>query len=129
MSSRKVEDLLPETRIKARNFAVRMAENGIPFMFTCTYRSQERQNDLYAQGRTAPGKIVTWTRSSLHTKRIAFDIAILKEGKPVWDTKVDVNEDHIPDYKQAGEIGEACGLIWGGRWKNPDYPHFQNGER
>jgi peptidoglycan L-alanyl-D-glutamate endopeptidase CwlK len=73
-----------------------------------------------------PGKVVTWTRNSRHTKRDAFDIAILLSGKPVWNVKVDVNDDNIPDYQQAGEVGEACGLTWGGRWKQPDYPHFQD---
>lgn len=39
------------------------------------YRSQERQNELYAQGRDSGGRIVTWTLKSLHTKRKACDIA------------------------------------------------------
>ena len=112
-------------QIKARDLAVKMAEEGIPFMFTCTYRSQEEQDALYTQGRTAPGKIVTWTHNSRHTRRDAFDIAILRSGQPVWDIKVDVNKDDVPDYQQAGEIGESLGLVWGGRWKTPDYPHFQ----
>ncbi|MFN3522289.1 MAG: M15 family metallopeptidase [Phenylobacterium sp.] len=29
-------------------------------------RTRERQLELYAQGRTKPGKIVTWTRNSRH---------------------------------------------------------------
>jgi hypothetical protein len=29
---------------------------------------------LFAQGRTVKGKIVTWTRSSIHTQRLAIDI-------------------------------------------------------
>ena len=129
--SRKIEDLTPETQEKFYEFKRRMEEAGIPFMVTSTFRSQAEQVQLYAQGRTTPGKIVTWTRNSRHTKRDAFDVAILKQGKPVWDIKVDVNEDDIPDYQQAGEIGESCGLEWGGRFKNkkgkprPDYPHFQ----
>lgn len=131
MSSRKIEDLIPAMQEKAKIFAVKMAENGIPFMFTCTYRSQEEQNATFAQGRSTPGKIVTWTRNSRHTKRDAFDIAILFAGKPTWDIKVDVDDDHIPDYLEAGKIGESIGLVWGGRFKNskgqlrPDYSHFQ----
>lgn len=38
------------------------------------YRTQDRQNQLYAQGRTKPGIIVTYTLHSLHTKRLAVDI-------------------------------------------------------
>jgi peptidoglycan L-alanyl-D-glutamate endopeptidase CwlK len=110
---------------KARAFAGAMAESGIPFMFTCTYRSQEEQDALFAQGRTKPGRKVTWVRHSKHQDRLAFDIAILKDGKPTWDVKVDVSNDDLPDYEQAGEIGESLGLRWGGRFKTRDLPHFE----
>ena len=123
--SRKVEELIPEMQGKARSFAVAMAEAGIPFMWTCTYRPQSEQDALYAQGRTAPGRKVTWTLHSKHTERVAFDIAILKDGKPTWDVKVSVDGDSIPDYEEAGKIGEGLGLVWGGRWNTPDYPHFE----
>ena len=123
--SRKIEDLTWAAQTYARDFSVKMAENGVPFMFTCTYRSQEEQDALFDQGRSKPGKVVTWTRASKHTSGRAFDIAILKQGKPIWDIKADVNQDDIPDYQQAGEIGESVGLVWGGRFKPPDYCHFQ----
>jgi peptidoglycan LD-endopeptidase CwlK len=80
---------------------------------------------------------VTWTLKSNHLidlddgnttndKSRAFDIAITRDGKPVWDVKVDVNKDHILDYEQAGKIGESVGLRWGGRFKTPDMPHFED---
>ncbi len=127
MPSRKIEDLTPETQEKFHLFAEKMAQADLPFICTCTYRSQAEQNDLYAQGRTKPGPKVTWTTLSQHTSRVAFDIVIARDGKPCWDIKVDVNGDHLPDYQQAGEIGESVGLTWGGRWKTPDRPHFQLG--
>jgi peptidoglycan L-alanyl-D-glutamate endopeptidase CwlK len=101
-------------------------------MLTCTYRSQEEQDALYAQGRTKPGTKVTWTRSSRHSLLLdgkpaagAFDIAVLSDGKPTWSLKADVNSNNQSDYEEAGVIGERLKLIWGGRWKSPDYPHFQ----
>lgn len=108
-------------------------------MLTCTYRAQAEQDALYAQGRTTPGAIVTWTKSSLHSKvdnagkpaAEAFDVAVLQDGKPTWVTKVDVNENNLSDYEEIGRIGERLGLIWGGRFRNskgqprPDYPHLQ----
>jgi peptidoglycan L-alanyl-D-glutamate endopeptidase CwlK len=125
--SRKIEDLTPEMQTKFKEFAALMAQEGIPFMLTCTYRSQEEQDALYEQGRTKPGKVVTWTHTSRHTQRDAFDIAILKDGKPTWDVKVSVDGDDIPDYQEVGAIGKLVGLNWGGSWaKNKDYPHFQN---
>jgi hypothetical protein len=36
---------------------------GEPWMIVEGYRSQERQSWLYAQGRTRPGRIVTWMRT------------------------------------------------------------------
>lgn len=80
---------------------------------------------------------VTWTLQSKHLidlddgnpdndKSRAFDVAITRDGKPVWDVKVDVNNDQKPDYEQAGKIGESVGLRWGGRFKNPDMPHFED---
>jgi peptidoglycan L-alanyl-D-glutamate endopeptidase CwlK len=123
--TRKIEDLTPAMQEKCRLFAGRMAEIGIPWMLTCTFRSQDEQDALWRIGRSEPGQRVTWTKISRHTGRTAFDVAILKDGKPCWDTKVSVNENDIPDYLEAGQIGEEIGLVWGGRWRSPDYPHFE----
>jgi peptidoglycan LD-endopeptidase CwlK len=116
--SRDIEDLIPEMQEKFAAFLAKMEAANLPFMVTFTYRSQEEQDALYAQGRTAPGRIVTWTKNSRHTKREAFDIAMLVNGKPDWsDNKL---------YRLAGQIGESVGLVWGGRWKKADLCHFQN---
>lgn len=79
---------------------------------------------------------ITWTLASKHLidlddntpendKARAFDIAITKDGRPVWDLKVNVNQNDLPDYDEAGRIGEMVGLRWGGRFKSPDRPHFE----
>lgn len=125
MSSRKIEDLVPQLQEKYRLFAAKMADAGLDFIVTCTYRPQVEQNALYAQGRTSPGPIVTWTRNSRHKNRRAFDFAIIKHGKPVWDIAADTNSDGHPDYDEAGQIAESCGLKWGGRFKRPDRPHCE----
>lgn len=85
-------------------------------------------------------KVVTWTLNSKHVTNMfdkdlnndysrAFDIALLKHDRPHWDIKVSVNDNEIPDYQEIGAIGESCGLVWGGRFKSPDYVHFELGER
>ncbi len=126
MSSRRIEDLVPELQVKFRLFASICLSSGIDFMVTCTLRPQIEQDALYAQGRTKPGKIITWTRKSRHSEGRAFDIAILANGKIVWDTSYDADHDTIPEYLEAGIIGETVGLIWGGRWKGkPDFCHFE----
>lgn len=81
-------------------------------------------------------KKVTWTLNSKHIIDLddgnpendssrAFDIVLLKDGKASWDIKVSVNGNDIPDYTEAGMIGESVGLKWGGRFSSPDYPHFE----
>lgn len=52
-------------------------------------RTQAEQDRIYAQGRTAPGPIVTWTRSSAHTSGRAVDLAFRVSGAvtysvPAW---------------------------------------------
>lgn len=44
-------------------------------------RSQERQDWLYAQGRTRPGKVVTWTKTSNHKDGKAVDIVFKNNWK------------------------------------------------
>ena len=52
-----------------------MALLGHPLIVVETYRTQERQDALYAQGRTKPGAQVTWTKHSMHTDGRAVDLA------------------------------------------------------
>jgi peptidoglycan L-alanyl-D-glutamate endopeptidase CwlK len=116
MASRDPKDLDQDVRLKYFAFDAEMHRAGIDYILTCTYRSQAEQDALWAQGRTVPGKKVTWTRDSYHTKRRAFDIAILKDGKVSWNVK---------DYFEAARIGKAIGLTPGGEFRKPDYCHFQ----
>lgn len=82
--------LAPEmlTRL-ARDFVVRLervadrmwTDHGMRIEVVEGYRSQARQDDLFAQGRTAPGPVVTWTTRSLHTIGAAADIYV--NGAPI----------------------------------------------
>jgi len=133
MASRDPKLLVPELYALYLNFDAEMKSAGIPYMITCTERGQREQDILFEQGRTTPGAIVTWTHKSKHIRIKgasgvkAFDIAIMKDKKPIWDLKIDVNANQVSDYAEAGAIGERCGLEWGGSWttKKKDYPHFQ----
>jgi len=127
MASRKIELLVPELQEKYRLFKQAMKKAGIDFIVTCTTRTQAEQDELYAQGRTKAGKIVTWTKKSKHVEGKAFDIVIVKNGKALWDTEIDTNNNNLSDWREAGKIGESVGLIWGGRNRKPkvDMPHFE----
>ena len=134
--SRKIEDLTPEMQSLYHLFKNKMDESGLSFIVTTTYRPQLEQDALYSQGRATLDIVnmmrkkanlapitkdqnfkVTWTRKSRHTDREAFDIAILKNGKISWN---------VDDYLEAGKIGRAVGLVWGGDFKtSKDRPHFE----
>lgn len=124
MSSRKIEDLIPEMRNKYKEFEKQMKKEKIDYIVTSTKRLQSEQDALYAQGRSKPGPIVTWTKKSKHIDGEAFDIVLLRNGKLNWDVS-------DPAWKKAGEIGCKLGLRWGGNYaRSKDYPHFElNGSK
>jgi len=110
MPSKRLEDLEPIVRKKAEQFVKACAEQDLDILIYCTYRSKEEQDELYAQGRTKPGRINTNARGgeSFHNFRCAFDFVPMLGGKPQWDSKA--------LYLKAGIIAESVGLEWSGRW-------------
>jgi|WetSurMetagenome_2_1015567.scaffolds.fasta_scaffold193237_2 peptidoglycan LD-endopeptidase CwlK len=121
MASRDIKDLSAEAAQKCEAFLAKV--NGklkplnLEVFLTCTYRSQKEQDALYAQGRTVPGKIVTWTKKSVHTQRRAWDVAIrdTRTDKLRWDGPWDL----------LGQVAADLEIEWGGRWMVRDRPHFQ----
>ena len=69
---RDIGALLPAAQAACRAFLAECEKEGLPVLITETYRTQERQDYLYAQGRTRAGAIITWTRKSRHTGRLAY---------------------------------------------------------
>lgn len=120
INSRKIEDLHPKVAKMCQEFIKKCDEQGIDILITSTYRDAESQDELYAQGRTKPGKIVTKAKGgqSFHNWRVAFDFVPLLNGKPAWnDTAL---------FTRCGEIGESVGLEWAGRWvRFKELAHFQ----
>jgi len=84
------------------------------------FRSFEEQDAIYAKGRTAPGKIVTWAKAgqSYHNYGLAIDIVEISGSKALWTN---------PNWELIGTVGEKHGFEWGGRWtgNKTDRPHFQ----
>lgn len=111
MASRDLDDLHPVVKSKTLQFLHKAAAEGLDILIYCTYRSGAEQEELYEQGRTKPGKIVTNAHAgeSLHNWRCAFDFVPLVAGKPAWADKA--------LYLKAGIIAESVGLEWAGRWK------------
>lgn len=124
ITSRNVDDLVMPVKKLALDLIHACKEDGIDLIVTSTLRDFAAQAVLYAQGRTAPGRIVTNARpgESFHNFRVAFDVVPVVGGKPVWGTEGKDGEL----WQQVGEIGESLGLEWAGRWKSfRELPHFQ----
>lgn len=120
MSSRDIKELHPKLKALAEQFLKKCKEAGIEVIITSTYRSIDEQNELYAQGRTKPGKIVTKVKGgdSFHNWRLAFDYVPIVNGKCIW------NDNNLWD--KCAEIALSLGLESGHRWlRFKDSPHIQ----
>lgn len=121
--SRAIEDLSPTMEPLCRKWMEAMDNLGIQYIITCTSRTQDEQERLYAQGRTRPGPKVTWTLNSKHLTGDAFDFVIMWNGKPDWKmTKA-------AQWDLAVGIGKELGLsqVIGKDGKVKEFAHLQLG--
>lgn len=121
INSRDIGELLPPVQVRVQRFIDLCHEHDIDLLITSTYRDNESQDALYAQGRTKPGKIVTKAKGgqSWHNYRCAVDVVPLINGKPNWNTK-------DPVWQKLGQLGKEAGLEWAGDWtKFKEMAHFQ----
>ncbi|WP_233254050.1 M15 family metallopeptidase [Hymenobacter sedentarius] len=93
-------------------------------MITECYRSVARQEELYAQGRTKPGAIVTYKRGgeSKHNwlPCPALDVAfLLPNGEMSWSGLL------LSKFARLMKAADAR-VHWGGDWPGfKDRPHFE----
>lgn len=95
--------LEPATRQKVLNLMEDAKKNGIELAIYETYRSQQRQLELFKRGqsklRTVGG----------HHYGLACDLFRFAKGDP------SLKEDFI----LLGQLANANGLVWGGDWCGP----------
>ena len=99
------------------------------FMVLEGYCSQERQDELYAQGRTKPGPVVTWVKVGTHTSGTAVDLV----PYPVdWNDLSKFDAISKAMFDAAKELGVK--IRWGANWNQngtprergeSDSPHFE----
>ena len=118
----------PLLRTELANILSEIAQGGVSIRLTQTLRTIQEQNDLYAIGRTKPGKIVTNAKGgqSYHNWGLSCDFCLLhKDGSISWNMHEDLDKDGIADWMEVVKIFEKYGWEWGGKWKFKDTPHFQ----
>jgi len=102
----------------ARQFVINAYRAGIDVILTSGTRNNAEQQRIYDQGRTTPGDIVTNAPpgTSWHNYGLAFDAAILVDGKPTWPSEKDAV------WAKLGTIGAKLKLEHGLRFG--DKEHF-----
>ena len=97
-------------------------------------RTEKRQKELYAQGRTKPGKIVTWTLNSKHITGDAVDLAPYDHGtrQILWGDVLKFNAMIREVQKAAAErkVKVRSGADWNQNGvlresRETDSPHFE----
>lgn len=81
-----------------------------------TFRTFDYQNQLYAQGRTTAGAIVTQAQGgqSYHNYGLAFDLTV---------TALPAGLTQEQCYAHLGAFAVTLGMVWGGDFD--DYDHFE----
>lgn len=120
----KVQGLHPKVSDLFYNF-ITDAENelGIIIRVVQGFRTFEEQQAIYDQGRTKPGKIVTWSPpgSSYHNYGLAAD-----ECPFILNSTTKLNWDY--DFSLLKPIAAKYGITWGGDFPKgkKDLDHFEN---
>jgi hypothetical protein len=99
--------LEPVTAARVQAIIADAAAHGLDMMIFETYRSQERQEQLFLQGATKLRKV------GVHHYGLACDIVKVVNGQPSWKG----------DFSLLGQLAHAHGLIWGGDWGTPNQHH------
>lgn len=104
INSRAIDDLNPVVAKKCRAFIAACKRENIDVLITSTFRDMESQAQIYAQGRSRPGRIVTHAKpgQSWHNFRLAFDFVPIRDGKAMWND--------ARTFKRCRQIGESLGL-------------------
>lgn len=150
---RTLSRLTPDMLGKAAEWLRLCGARGVPILVYETLRTEERQAELYAIGRTKPGRIVTYARpgESNHQHGRALDAvpwaAVRALGSPEskldWDPFLSTEHSRMwaaqIDAGQSGDLSafderwrvmiaaaDDVGMKWAGRWRTRrEYVHFE----
>lgn len=119
--------VMPDLADRVRAAAAALAAQGTYILIPPdgAFRTAARQNQLYEQGRSLPGHIVTNAQAgqSMHNFGLAVDVVPYLSGpgsQPNWRATT-------PQFMAMVAAMKAEGLYWGGDWRGrlADFDHFQ----
>lgn len=105
-----IQDLMmlePVTRGAVEKIIQFATQAGVQLKVLETYRSVERQAELFRQGATKLQQV------GVHHYGLACDLGIVIGGQVNWKA----------NYAVIGGYAKTFGLVWGGDWGEPDKPH------
>jgi len=122
ITAEKIKTLEPSFREKVIEWLRLMKSAGVnPYIYE-GYRTPERQDELYALGRSKKGRIITnagaW--QSYHQYRFAFDWVPLRQE--IKSGLYEANWDDENAYRVGQKVGEPLGL----KWLSWETPHLQD---
>lgn len=111
--------LHPVVRAAVTQIEAALNAEGIPFRIFEAFRFPQRQADLFAQGRTRPGKKVTYAEPwrSYHQYGLAVDFVLFENGQWSWDNSPAKKKC----WDRLHELGKQHGLTP----LNFEIPHLQ----
>jgi peptidoglycan LD-endopeptidase CwlK len=123
ISIQRLQLLHPKVRSIFQGF-IEDAENGLNLTIRITQglRTFAEQEEIYEQGRSKPGKIVTWSPpgTSYHNYGLAIDVV------PYDEDGVFLNWNF--DYTKLYDYSNKYKLTWGGNFPSgkKDIDHYEN---
>ena len=117
IESRDINELLPTVRKMCADFLAECFGRRIDVMIVSTYRDPESQAYLWNHGFSKHAPNWSW-----HQWRCAFDIVVVKHGRPIGTQSA----QDLEIWEQVGDIAGLCGLEWGWNLDDKDRTHFQH---
>ena len=117
INRQQIKTLDPLVRENARQFVAAARKHGIILRLVSANKSQSKETKFYAQGHSAPFKIVMNENgaSTSNNFGLAIDVVPIVNGHANWNG----------NWRLISDIGKDFGWAWAGDIKNcSNHPHF-----
>lgn len=130
MASRLIKDLHPTLQPLCDQFLANCVHAGYRVGISCTYRSDEEQDEDYAKGRTTDGIIITNASAGQSPHNF-----VLGDGTPAaaaFDFYIYAGSGQTLDWNPLDDVWQAVlkigtdlGLVSGSTFPRKDYDHLE----